>query len=139
MIILVVVVAAGAFYGGLAYQKSKVGDRNFANFPGAGQMDGSKRLVNGQAGANFISGDILKQDTTSLTIKLKDGGSKIVLYASSTPIMKSTSGSASDLQIGQSISANGTTNSDGSLSAQSIQIRPTMPTEGASNPSPAGQ
>ncbi|MFA5126822.1 MAG: hypothetical protein WC465_02350 [Patescibacteria group bacterium] len=138
MIILAVIIAGGAFYGGIVYQRSKMSQKNMANFPNAGQMNGTNRAINNRSGMDFVSGEVLKQDVASLTIKLKDGGSRIILYASSTPIMKSTIGSVGDLQIGQSVSANGTTNSDGSLSAQAIQIRSEMPVGAEPAPGPVG-
>lgn len=41
--------------------------------------------------------------------------------------MKSASGSAADVAVGSSIVVTGSKNSDGSVTAQSIQIRPDMP------------
>jgi hypothetical protein len=50
--------------------------------------------------------------------------SEIVLLSPTTQILKSVTGAASDLTVGSEVTITGTTNSDGSVSATSIQIRP---------------
>ena len=49
--------------------------------------------------------------------------------------MKSTTGVVSDLTTGENLMVNGTVNADGSITAQTIQIRPQIPT----NPPPTDQ
>ena len=76
--------------------------------------------------ANFqpINGEIISSDETSVTIKLQDGSSKIVLLSDSTSINKAESGSKEDLKEGEKVLVLGNSNSDGSVSAQSIQLNP---------------
>jgi hypothetical protein len=130
IVITSVIVGSGAFYGGMKYSQSKstadrqarfqqLGDQQgtaFAGGAGAGRMQ--------RAGGGFVAGEILSKDDKSLTVKLQDGGSKIVLFTPSTPISKSTAGLLTDLNIGSSVSITGTPNQDGSVTAQSIQLRP---------------
>jgi len=119
-IIIIILVGAGSFYGGMIYGKNQsVKDFNPQNFR-MGQA--GNRNGNG-AGANFLTGDIIAKDDKSITIKLRDGGSKIVFFSDSTEITKLVSGLLSDLEIGKQIIVSGQQNSDGSYSAQTIQIR----------------
>jgi len=89
---------------------------------------GAGKMAGGQRGANFIGGEIIAKDDKSVTVKLPDGGSKILFFSASTEITKSVAGSSEDLQIGQTISANGETNDDGSVNAKTIQLRPKLET-----------
>ena len=72
-------------------------------------------------------GKVISKDDTSITVKGRDGSSKIVLYTPTTQVMKSTSGSSTDITVGSQVLVQGKTNSDGSVTAQNISIRPTMP------------
>ncbi len=117
--IIILIVAGGAFYGGMLYGKSQNARPNFGN--------GTFQTRINRAGANggFISGTILSKDASSITVQLQNGsGSKIIFYSDTTSVGKMTEGTANDLAVGTSVSVMGTTNSDGSVTAQSIQIRP---------------
>ncbi len=133
------VLIVGSFLIGMQYgiknvAKSQVaqGGRNSAgNFAGGGQrlagQGGQQRpgggMGNGGAG-DFTAGEIIAKDDTSATIKTRDGGSKIVFFSDKTLIDKSVAGAAGDLNVGQQITVNGKTSTDGSVIAQNIQIRP---------------
>lgn len=122
--IVVAIVAAGAFFGGMKYQESR--GRTFAqgNFGGdhAGQQGDQGRQRN--QGFRPVNGEIISQDDTSVTVKLQDGSSKIVLFSDNTTLNKATTASKSDLKNGERIAVFGTENSDGSLTAQTIQLNP---------------
>ena len=128
---LVTLVVAGSlgFYGGMRYAQSKGlanGSQNaFQQMRGSqnGTATGTRRFGNGQAGG-FLSGDVLSKDDKSVTLKLRDGSTRLVFYSSSTSVGKAVAGSAGDLAAGQQITVAGTANSDGSVTAQQIQIRP---------------
>ena len=127
-IVLVVVIGAGAFFGGMKYQQSKRVTRgNFAvgQFGPGGQ--GTNRQ-GGQNGQNFrpVSGDVISKDDKSITVKQADGSSRIVIYSQSTEFLKSTTGSVDDLKTGDRVMVVGTTNSDGSVTAQNVQINPVL-------------
>ncbi len=121
-IIVILIVAGGVFYGGMVY-----GKRHPVIRPGAPLNNGTKFGKNSESagGAGFISGDIISKDSASITIQLPNNtGSKIIFYSNATQINKNTSGTFDDLATGTAVSVTGTTNSDGSVTAQSIQIRP---------------
>lgn len=126
--IVIIVVGVSAFYGGMRYGQ---GTNNqsaslMANFRGqaGGQFRGNGQ---GLASGNFAGGQIIAKDANSITVKLQDGSSKIVFVSDSTQITKSAQGSLNDLAVGENITVAGTANSDGSITSQSIQIRPAGP------------
>ncbi|MES2135069.1 MAG: hypothetical protein V4449_02425 [Patescibacteria group bacterium] len=122
--IVVVVLLAGSFYGGMVYGKSSTPVRGqFGN----GQFSGNPAGMGGMRagmGGGLTAGEIISKDATSVTIKMQDGSTKIVLIGESTQVMKTSAGSADDLSVGTNVAVTGTTNSDGSITGQSVQIRP---------------
>jgi hypothetical protein len=122
-IVLLVVVGAGSFFGGIKYGQSKL---SFAfkngNFPGGpGGLQASSTFAGQNRGGSFVSGEIISKDSSSITLKTANGGSKIVFYSVSTQIQKIATGTADDLGVGSSIVVTGTSNSDGSVTAKSIE------------------
>src|SRR6185369_15165565 len=101
---LIIVVLA--FFGGMKYAESKGPTRM-----GAFGQNGTFRVGRGgQNGGGLVNGDVIAQDSTSITVKTRDGSSKIVFISPATAVMKAVSGSASDLTLGESITAIGTAN-----------------------------
>lgn len=132
-VILVVLIGGGTFYGGMQYGTSKTKAAQAAsrgNFSGGagGQRGPQGGQTGGQranGGGGFINGDIISKDDTSITVKSQDGSSKIIFFSDSTMIGKAAAGSVSDLNVGEQVMVNGKANSDGTIAAQNIQIRPT--------------
>jgi len=127
-IVIGIVVLAGVFYGGMFYGKNKTPalgtDRfgsNMQNRIGQFNADGGN---NKMGSGGLIAGEIISKDNKSVTVKLTDGGSKIIFLDTSTAVTKMATGSANELIIGTQVSVTGTSNSDGSIMAKSIQIRP---------------
>lgn len=123
-VVAALVIAGIAFYSGAQYAKSTSNSLYAQNSQRGGMMNGStgrRGAIGGMGG--FIGGEVLSKDAQSITIKLRDGGSKIVFVASSTQISKSAPGNIDDVAIGSQIMVTGSTNSDGSATAQTIQIR----------------
>lgn len=120
-----VIVAGGAFYAGMQYDKNKTSAVSTQQNSARTGMFGQRGGIRGDGMEGGPSGgEIIAKDDMSVTIKLRDGGSKIIFYSGTTTVTKSDTGTAKDLAVGQQIIANGTTNTDGSVTAQSIQIRP---------------
>ena len=120
-IVMAIIIAMGSFWGGMQYQKNRT---PIATERAGGQGFRGQGQGRGGSIGGFVSGTVLSKDATSITIKMPQGGTRIVLYSSSTQVGKAVQGIPSDLAVGQTVSAQGTSNSDGSLSAESIQIRP---------------
>lgn len=130
IILIVTIIGAAAFYAGMKYVQSKTPQGRLYLSPEERQkrlqelgLNIGARFRGNINGNGLITGEIIAKDDKSLTIKLKDGGSKIVFISSSTEITKAVKGSLNDLEIGRNIIINGTTNPDGSLTAQMIQLR----------------
>ncbi|HRY76843.1 MAG TPA: DUF5666 domain-containing protein [Candidatus Paceibacterota bacterium] len=124
-------VGAGAFYGGMKYGQTKkpsfVSGQWGSQMPGGGLQNGSGTgaRINGgsKSGGGLIAGEITAKDDKSITVKSQDGSSKIIFYSESMEISKSVSGILSDLAVGENVTVMGKTSQDGSITAQSIQLR----------------
>lgn len=85
-----------------------------------------------------VNGEIISQDDTSITIKMPDGSSKIVILSDQTKVNKSSEGAKTDLKTGEKVTAFGTQNQDGSITAQSVSIGGGMMFRGMSEQAPQG-
>lgn len=122
-IVVALIVGVIAFFGGLKYQQmQRLGGQN-GNFIRGANRPGLQSNQNGQ---NFrpVLGAISSLDDKSLTVKMPDGSSKIILFGSTVAISKTTDATKTDLQLGTQVGVFGTNNSDGSVTAQAIQINP---------------
>ena len=132
IILLCIVFGAGGFFAGMKYQSGKSSARGqfagrFGGLGGAGN----------RAGMRPITGSILSADQNSITVKMADGSSSIVLLSSNTTINKAATASAADLTVGERVSAFGTANPDGSMTATSVSINPMFGGGGNRTPNPA--
>ncbi|MBN1168369.1 hypothetical protein JXA63_00610 [Candidatus Woesebacteria bacterium] len=123
-IVVAVVFLGLGFFVGMKFQESKhpefmrnipeefrdrMGDRQFGD-------------RNGNMGLRPVNGEILDKSDDSITVKLSDDSSKIILITEDSSINKTEEGSIDDLSEGESIVVFGEENSDGSITAQNIQI-----------------
>ena len=125
------VIAGLSFWGGVKYGQSKSTSTQLSSRMGSFSQNGmgqniGRTNIRGGINGGMVSGEILSMDTKSVTIKLNDGGSKIVFFSPSTKIEKTIDGVAGDLIVGKQVSVVGPANSDGSVNALSIQMRPTL-------------
>ncbi len=78
----------------------------------------------GARGAGFAAGEVIAKDETSITVKAQDGSTKIILVTESTEVMNASKGTIADVAVGTNVMVNGAPNQDGSVTAQSLNIRP---------------
>ena len=122
LVVILLIIGGGAFYWGMSYGKSQA---TAAATAARASFAGARGSRTGASGAGLISGSIISEDSSSITLQLpNNAGSKIIFYSGATTISKFDSGTVNDLANGATVSVTGTTNSDGSVTAQSIQIRP---------------
>jgi len=125
------VVLLGAGFGvGYAFAKSQAPARGqffvngqAANFAGRAGAAGNAAFKGG-ANGGFTAGQIISKDANGITIKMQDGSTKIILVGGSAQIMKQASGTLDDLSVGEEVTITGSANSDGSITAQTVSLRP---------------
>jgi hypothetical protein len=123
VIVLVAVLAGGAaFYGGMQFQKNQRGVAFGANGMRRFGVQGGAGGVGGASGARAVRGEVLSNDGKTVTVKLQDGSTKLVLVSSATVITEASKASDSALIQGKQVMVFGTDNPDGSVSAQNVSI-----------------
>ena len=125
-IVVTVVLVVGSYFMGSSHGQT-VAKNTFAQSRSGAGMNGGRMGGRFGAGGGVVTGSVLSKDATSMTVKMRDGSTKIVLYTGSTQVSKSAAGTADDVTVGTNISVIGTQNTDGSVTAQTVQIRPAMP------------
>lgn len=122
--ITLTVSASLGFFLGTKYQQSKTPEF-FRNMPSDfRQTRGQFPPRADRENINTVRGEIIGRDDTTVTVKLPDDSSKIIILTDSTKINKSETGSAEDLSEGAQVTISGQANSDGSLTAQNILVNP---------------
>ena len=150
-ILVAALLAAGGFWGGMAYQSNQASQAR-ANFASArGQANGGQLPTDGQfpgagPGAGFFgggtTGEVKAIDGNVITLSTAQDVITVNL-SDSTQIEKTASGDLSDLQPGTRVIVSGQADSSGNISASRIQIlNGNLPDvtnpPGASNPPAAG-
>jgi len=134
-VVVCLVIALLSFRGGMMYGNKNTtsinangqGSFNQGGFNQNGVGGRTGQGMRGGAGGGIVSGEILSKDDTSITVKLSNGGSKIVLLSPTAKVEKTVDGTVADVIVGKSVMVVGTANPDGSVSAISVQIRPVSP------------
>ncbi len=136
MVIAALVAGGVGFYAGNMYAANNRGNGNFAGRTG---RNGGFFGASGANGMSAVRGQVVKEDSQSITVQLQNGSSKVVLLDGAT-FDKTVSASASDVTTGTQVMVIGKTNTDGSVTAQSVQVNPmTRPGGGTQSPSPSSQ
>jgi hypothetical protein len=134
----VVLVVASFFVGnwyGSKKGKTTFGANNLragaqfgAKGPG-GQIPVNRNGARAGVGAGGLTrGEVVTKDANTITLKLIDGGSKVLLYSTSTLVNKTVNGSLDDIKVGENLMVTGDVNSDGSITAKSLQLVPVITT-----------
>ncbi|HEV7424389.1 MAG TPA: hypothetical protein VGO21_04340 [Candidatus Paceibacterota bacterium] len=121
-----IIVLVGVFYGGIVYGKSQIAPRGQRGMGGQAFAAGGGGAGGFRNMGGFTTGQIIAKDEKSITVQLVGGGSKIIFLDANTKISKSTAGILADLAVGTQVSVTGAANTDGSVNAQMVQIRPNM-------------
>ncbi len=150
-LVLAVILIGASFFAGTKYAESRspagnrfaagqpggAGRGAFGAAPGAGGQAGAagRNMFRGAGGAggNMTAGEVSKIENGMLTLKTADGGSRLIVMSSSTKVMQMSEINLDALKATTPVMIMGTANSDGSVTAATIQIRPTPP---APAPSP---
>lgn len=140
-VVVCLAIASLSFWGGMKYGQTKNSSPSFSNRQGSFNQNGFNQNTNSKmgqgmrngTGGGFTSGEIISKDDKSMTIKLRDGGSKIIFFTDSTKVEKTVDGVTSDISVGKQVMITGTTNPDGSVSATSVQMRPEIQIQPKSN------
>ncbi len=127
-VVIGIVIVGLSFFGGIQYGKSINGTASLAAQRFGGQFGGTRTGTGrgGTANGGFVAGQVVSKDSQSIVVKLRDGSTKIILVSTSTEVMKSATGSLDDISVGSNVSVQGTANTDGSVTAQTVQLRPVM-------------
>lgn len=129
--LLVILVAGVSFYGGTEYQKNKQSKLglNMGQFnQKLGQNQEQRNGDNARIGGNFrpVVGEVLTVEDKSITVKLADGSSKIIFISEKTQINKIESVENTDIVVGAKVNIFGVENSDGSMTAENVQLNSLM-------------
>jgi len=132
-IALLLVGLGAGFFGGMQYRNIQLKNTR-GNFTGSGGGnfqryvgDGNPQGVGSAARDGMITaGSIVSIDSGSITVKLADGSSKIIILSGSTTYSNTVSATPSDLKTGENVAITGTTNSDRSITATNVQINPSL-------------
>jgi len=126
-VVIALFLGAGGFLLGMSYQKSQVKgvmrpDGQLGSMRGSGGAGGILRKTFDPALGSSVAGEIIEKNEKTITIKLQDGSSEIVLLPDGTEFRKTTAGSQDDLQQGKQVFVIGKENTDGIVTAQTVQI-----------------
>jgi Domain of unknown function (DUF5666) len=95
--------------------------------PGASPRPGATPRPSGQPNVAFVTGEVTAVSGTAVTVLSQTGGTQTITVATAATITTAAAVSASSLQDGQCVRANGPRDSAGSVQATSITITPAGP------------
>jgi hypothetical protein len=117
-VVITLLIASGAgFYGGMKYAGA-------GNTPKPQQLSNNGEPRQGRRGSNsgFTAGQVTSKSANSFILQLTDVSTKNIFVDSSTSFVKSASSSIQDIKVGDEVSASGSQNQDGSITATSVRL-----------------
>jgi hypothetical protein len=129
-VVLVALVGVGGFYGGMVYGKrqTQTGATATQGAPGmllnagqGGALPGATGQGNARQGG-LVAGEIQDIGNGVMTIVDARGKQTQIKVTDTTLIQKPASVTLADLQKGETVMVSGTTGSDGSITARSVQV-----------------
>ena len=126
---IIIVCLISGFALGMFYQQKKSVNSNQATqnrqFAGGNFNRNGQQSLRGQGNSQRpVGGEIIASDDKTLTVKLTDGSSKIVFLNDKTTYNKSDLTTKDEAKVGAKVMIFGTANTDGSVTAQSVQLNP---------------
>lgn len=129
-VVLIVLAGVGGFVGGMFYTRVHQGLGFAGALNGNDNGNGSRRFGpgammggNGQ-NQNFRGGrgQVVSLGNGTMTIKLPDGSTRLIVVSDSTNYLKTDKVTQSDIKTGDTVTIVGTHNSDGSITAQDVLV-----------------
>ncbi len=123
LIIISALLVSGVAYAGYRYVQGK----KTAAGPQNGQWQNQGGPNSGQKGAGMrraggmVAGEISGKGADNLTLKLPEGGSKIVFYSNTTKVVLYSDITAGDLVVGDEVTVIGNKGDGGGITAVSVQ------------------
>jgi hypothetical protein len=125
-VIVAIACAVIFFFIGMSFGKGSAAPAAGARGNFAGAVGSSTRGGfggRGGAGGGFVTGQIVSAGNGTMVVQMPNGNSTNVFFSGTTQIVKPQPALASALTPGTMVMVGGTTNSDGSVTAATIQIR----------------
>ena len=104
-IVAIIILCSVSFYAGNKHGQSKLVSMNQANGSFQNGMGGGPNRRN--FGGGNVNGEVFSKDDTSITVKMRDGSTRIVLYSPSTQVFKSSTSTTADVTTGETVSIMG--------------------------------
>jgi hypothetical protein len=133
VVALLVVLMGGSFYGGYLFANSKTpkgmgfGAPNGSGFRTMGEQAGigigSAAQRNNKVAGGMVNGEIISVDATGITVKTKEGSTRIVFLSEKSSVTKSVAVVVADLKVGDEVVVTGESNADGSVNGTTVQLR----------------
>lgn len=147
VVILVLAVGGGSFYGGMLFEQSRAANIRNAFFANRGGGDGGNGAFGGGGNGNFgggggngafggggggrVFGQVKSIDGDTLVISTPQNVTTVHLTGTTT-ISKLVTGARTDLQPGETVNVRGQRETSGDITATDIQV--TGPAAGANAP-----